>query len=370
LRRILNRLLDAVVAQDTTVTRSEEQLNQLCNVILAKLHSDQRSKLKPDKPAEFQAWENPDKTKDKIEGIFGDLFITHTDLFEAFESKKIRFDAETVHTIAYELGRYRLLDASLDVVSQAFQVFRRANLKSGEGQYYTPYPVVESAVEFLEISADDKIIDPACGTGGFLLEAFRRVSKEIPEIEAIRWAQRHLYGVDKDEINVKLTKALMLIVGDGSAHIFRGDSLSRHRWDDRFPQLVTSLKDESFTCVVTNPPFGENLKLRGADAKLAKFTISQKPKKASDQNTAFDPNRHEDRELGILFLERSYRLLVNGGRLGIVLPETYFFSSSYLWLQSWLNGKLELIGALNIPMEAFQGFCRAKTNFYVFRKVG
>jgi len=370
LRRILNRLLNAIVAQDSSVTRSEEQLNQLCNVILAKLHSDQRGKLKPNAPVEFQTWENPEKTKDRIQKIFNDLFITHTDLFGAFESQNIKFDPETVHTIAYELGRFRLLDASLEVVSQAFQVFRRANLKSGEGQYYTPYPVIESAVAFMEIDADDKVIDPACGTGGFLLEAFREMTVALPQIEAIRWAQRHLYGVDKDEINVKLTKALMLITGDGSANVFRGDSLSTHRWASKFPQLLTALKDETFTCVITNPPFGENLKMKGSEAKSAGFTISRKPRRASDAGTTFDANVHEDRELGILFLERAHRLLVKGGRLGIVLPETYFFSSSYKWLQSWLSDKFEVIGALNIPMEAFQGFCRAKTNFYVFRKVG
>jgi N-6 DNA Methylase len=370
LRRILNRLLNAIVAQDATVTRSEEQLNQLCNLILAKLHSDQKGKLKPKSNLEFQTWENAEKTKDRIQKVFADLFISHTDLFDASESKTIKFDAETIHTVAYELGRYRLLDASLDVVSQAFQVFRRANLKSGEGQYYTPYPVIESAVAFMEVDADDKVIDPACGTGGFLLEAFRQIFTSLVPLESIRWAQRHLYGVDKDEINVKLSKALMLITGDGSAHVFRGDSLSAHRWPTKYPQLQTFLGNESYTCVITNPPFGENLKLKGSEAKLAGFTISRKPKRASDPTTTFDANVHEDRELGILFLERSYKLLVSGGRLGIVLPETYFFSSSYRWLQSWLSGKLELIGALNIPMEAFQGFCRAKTNFYVFRKVG
>jgi hypothetical protein len=207
LKRILNRLLNAIVAQDTSVTRSEEQLNQLCNLVLAKLHSDQRGKLKPSDPLEFQTWENPTKTKSRIEAVFGDLFITHTDLFDAFETKKIKFDADTVHTVAYELSRFRLLDASLDIVSQAFQVFRRANLKSGEGQYYTPFPVIESAVTFLEVGIDDKIVDPACGTGGFLLGSFRHISKSIPPLEAIRWAQRHLYGVDNGLHPVRLTPA-------------------------------------------------------------------------------------------------------------------------------------------------------------------
>ena len=63
-------------------------------------------------------------------------------------------------------------------------------------------------------------------------------------------------------------------------------------------------------------------------------------------------------------------VLALNGRVGIVLPETYFFSYSYRWLPHWLKDRLALRGMLNIPMEAFEEFCRAKTNFYIFEKVG
>ncbi len=69
-----------------------------------------------------------------------------------------------------------------------------------------------------------------------------------------------------------------------------------------------------------------------------------------------------------MFVERAYQLLMPGGRLGIILPETYFFSSSYRWFTTWLEARFILRGVVNIPMEAFQGFCRAKTNFYVLEK--
>ncbi|HWK81568.1 MAG TPA: hypothetical protein VNP95_12405, partial [Thermomicrobiales bacterium] len=65
-----------------------------------------------------------------------------------------------------------------------------------------------------------------------------------------------------------------------------------------------------------------------------------------------------------------HRLLQVGGRVGIILPETYLFSKKYRWLESWLAGRFELRGMMNIAMEAFEEFCRAKTNFYIFEKVG
>ena len=69
-------------------------------------------------------------------------------------------------------------------------------------------------------------------------------------------------------------------------------------------------------------------------------------------------------------LQRAHQLLKTGGRLGIVLPETYFFSTSYRFLFDWMKGRLKPLIVANVPMEAFQGFCRAKTNFYIFEKIG
>jgi type I restriction enzyme M protein len=83
-----------------------------------------------------------------------------------------------------------------------------------------------------------------------------------------------------------------------------------------------------------------------------------------------DAQAFADVEIGLVYLELAHRLLRVGGRVGIVLPETYFFSHSYRWLPGWMDSRLALRGMLNIPMEAFEEFCRAKTNFYIFEKIG
>jgi hypothetical protein len=82
------------------------------------------------------------------------------------------------------------------------------------------------------------------------------------------------------------------------------------------------------------------------------------------------PQEYADLEIGLVYLELAHKLLRVGGRVGIVLPETYFFSHSYRWLPLWLKDRLELRGMLNIAMEAFEEFCRAKTNFYIFERLG
>lgn len=371
LKKIFKRLLDTVVANDTKSTRRDDQLNQLCNLLLIKLESDKKGKVRSNEPLIFQVWEDEIETYNKISEFFKSLKLTNTDVFSSLVDQELYLDEQTVQMVCYELSKIKLLDTTIDVLSTAFQVFRTASLKSEEGQYFTPHPIIRSAVTLMDIDYDDKIIDPACGTGGFLLECFYQFKEKHPHLdngEIKSWAQKHLYGVDKDQINIKLTKAMMMILGDGSAHTYVGDSLRENLWASKWPYLVPTLQNSSFTCIITNPPFGKNLKMTAKDLKNANLSIGKKHK-ILENGEVIIQNTYENRELGLAFMERCHNLLISGGRLGIILPETYFFSKSYEWFQSWVNERFILRGMINIPMEAFQGFCRAKTNFYVFEKV-
>jgi len=358
----LKRIFDRVVARDSIATRTEDQLRQLCNLLLVKLESDKLAKADQSKPLAFQPSDTEAKTATAINREYALLCRQQPDIFGNGPATKIDLDEHTIHEVVYELATTKLVDISAATISRAFQVFRSANLRAGEGQYFTPYRVIKSAVEFMEITPRDKVIDPACGTGGFLVETFLSLRTHYPQLgepDLRTWAHDNLFGVDKDDISVKLARAIMLILGDGSANIVVGDSIRSHRWGTAYPHLSTKLLDGSFTCAITNPPFGRKLTVSARDGQMSGYTITRK---GTDQ--------HHDLELGLVFMERCHRLLMVGGRLGIILPETYFFSSTYEWLKGWMKDRLELRGMLNIPMEAFQAFCRAKTNFYVFEKVG
>ncbi|MHB1420849.1 MAG: Eco57I restriction-modification methylase domain-containing protein [Bacillota bacterium] len=127
----------------------------------------------------------------------------------------------------------------------------------------------------------------------------------------------------------------------------------------RFPHLMSNLfKNGRFSIILTNPPFGAPLKIANDQAKKAGLSI------VDEQNSG------QDIELGLAMFNRCCDLLGEGGYLCIVLPETYFFSPSYAFVRSWCKSRLRAVGVVNIPMEAFQGFCRAKTNLYIFQKIG
>lgn len=379
----LRRLVDTVVIQDSRATRREDQLRELLHVMLVKLDNDAHFSLKvhADEPVRFRIYGDEhtrvEKTAEQVRKQFKDYYARQQNrVFNQDDRDQIQLTDETLYRVVAELSPYRVLGDDMEVLSKAFQVFRASALKSGEGQFLTPQRVIRPCVMALEITSQDSVIDPACGTGGFLHEALRQVKEnEFPDesesYHIVKYANDNLYGVDMDSIGVKLTKALMIAFRDGSTHVLQGDSVRVHTWKNSFPRLdqelgSTQVRDgvaRKFTVVVTNPPFGEKLKISAADARAGRYTISQSAAEGKK-------SEYVDLEIGLIFLEHAYRLLQVGGRVGIVLPETYFFSFSYRWLPNWLEGRLKLRGMVNIAMEAFEEFCRAKTNFYIFEKVG
>ncbi|WP_055426781.1 HsdM family class I SAM-dependent methyltransferase [Bifidobacterium aesculapii] len=370
LNHLFSELLDHIVAGDSKSTRADDRLDNMCDMLLLKMDSDTNGKMarNPDEAVlEFQILATPQETAKRINACFEEYVDKYPFLFEDNTSKTIKFDDETIHAIVYRLQNINLKAAAPETLSAAFQVFRSANVKQGEGQYFTPQRIIEAAVKLTGVDYHDKVIDPACGTGGFLFESYSNLlsqatSEQKDEIRT--WAHHNLYGVDLDSINVKLSRALMIGARDGSTNIVLGDSLREGKWLE-FPKLAPVIgheADGSYSVVLTNPPFGEKLKIKATDAKAAEYSIC----KHTSGGAASD--KYADTELGLVFMERAYRLLANGGRLGIVLPETYFFSTSYRWFRTWVDERFDLLAVMNVPMEAFQGFCRAKTNFYVMRK--
>lgn len=362
LRKVMEDLLDKVVIADNNVTRREEQLDQLCNLLLLKLESDKEGKSNPSQPVFFRSMESAARTAELTKARYSKFVDLYPETFTTDEDKRLRFANETIASCVEALSGLRLIDLGVSTVAVAFQVLRTEALKQGEGQYFTPNQVIQAGIRLMQIKFEDIVIDPACGTGGFLVEAMldmKRQNPRMPEAELSRWAQTHIYGIEKDAIGLKLTKAIMQIAGDGSAHCVRGDSVRVHNWIRDFPHLTDGkFRNGRFSVVVTNPPFGQNLRVSAGDSRLSRLDIAKR-----------GGNTYTDLEIGLIFLERSYQLLTKGGRVGIVLPETYFFSSNYSFLMDWIQTRLRPVVVANIPMEAFQGFCRAKTNFYVFEKI-
>jgi hypothetical protein len=374
----LRRLVATTVITDSRSTRREDQMRELLHLILVKVEADSLAALQPDKAHPFRIYGDSATMVSATASIMRDryrtYFLTQRErVFHDDDRDEILLADETIFNVVVALWPWRLLGDEVSILAKAFQVFRTSALKSGEGQFLTPLRVIRPSIKLLEITSEDKVIDPACGTGGFVIEALRQVQENEFPSDADSWrlvkfANDRLYAVDMDPLGTKLTRALMIAARDGSTHVLMGDAVRSNQWKAKYSDLYTNLMHRgeisaSFTVVVTNPPFGEDLKVSAADARSGGYSIAKAAAMGGKRE-------YVDLEIGLIYLELAHKLLQVGGRVGIVLPETYFFSFKYRWLAGWLQGRFRLRGMFNIAMEAFEEFCRAKTNFYVFEKIG
>jgi type I restriction enzyme M protein len=217
------------------------------------------------------------------------------------------------------------------------------------------------------------LIDPACGSGGFLIVALEHIWEKLErEAKQKAWspvqldrkkrdvAMRSIRGIDKDSFLAKVTKAYMAIIGDGRGGIFCEDSLAEPaNWKD---QAQSTVKLGKFDIVVTNPPFGSKIKIRG-EHKLSQYKLAKQWKAPKSGGGAWTTSGSlkKDQSPQVLFIERCVQLLKDGGRLAIVLPESIFGMSNYGYVVHYLFGNFKLRAFISLPEDVFQPYTHAKT---------
>jgi type I restriction enzyme M protein len=255
----------------------------------------------------------------------------------------IKVDESIIYSITQILQEISLSKADLDAKGEAFEHFLGKIFKGEMGQFFTPREIVRFMVNFLDPTEYDYVIDPACGSGGFLLEVLEQLrSKLFDELDyndaSSRWrdfAKDQIWGI---EINSQLSRVAMMnmiLHEDGRTNIENSDALNHvSTWKK------AGIKDhygKKFSVLLTNPPFGSVIKweekhyLEGYD--LGKGKKMQKAE--------------------ILFVERSLNLLKPGGRLGIVLPDGILNTSSLQNVRNFISKKAQIIGIISLPSNTF-----------------
>jgi len=370
---VFRRIRDRIATRDQNVNRDEEILPDLSLLLLLKILDEQGHRFTPAVPLAFQIQDSARRTATHIRDLLRTEVARNAQLFGA-NAREIRFqiDDDSIHYVVEVLQNFRLLSNETDAVAEAFQVIRGKAYKGEEGQYFTPQSVVRVAIAAVDPRPEDRVIDPGCGSGSFLATALANVvthleavygSNESDKVLARReWSTQQLFAIDKDAVSVRLSKAYLSMLGDGSTHVYKADSTRPRLWPSA---LAATIQDEAFDVVVTNPPFGAKLKLPPSVGREEAYELSAEWRKSD--GTWAPTTDYVQRELGLLFLERSIRLLRPGGRLAIVLPDTYLFSPSYGWLVQWLS-QFTITHSINVPIEAFEPHCRAKTSVIVLTK--
>lgn len=363
LKAVFRDLRNHLAGNATGITRDEALAQEIINILFCKIFDELNTG--PGEVVEFRAGadESPRAVKKRIQGLFEKVKGEYDEVFRRADT--IRLDPDAIRYVVGELQNYAVTEAERDAVGDAFEVFIGPALRGAEGQFFTPRNAVKMAVEILDPRPGETIIDPACGSGGFLVAALSHVWSAIDEIgRDKKWSERQIErkkwsaaskcfrGIDKDAFLAKVTKAYMAIVGDSCASVFCENSLER-------PEVWRSATRDhvvpgTFDVVLTNPPFGKKIRV-GGDDLLAQYQLGHRWTRDPETGRHGQLDRLvKDQVPQLLFLERCVQLLKPGGRLGIVLPESVLGNPSYGHVVEWLLTTVELLGVVTLPEALFK----------------
>lgn len=367
-RRILNRLY-----ANTNISRKEKLGGEMIKLIFAKIYDEQTY---VERPPAFRAGAGEDpagiagRVKELFSGVRDEL--AHDGIFSAHEN--IELDDRSLCWVVGQLERGSLLQTDTDFVGDAFEVFSEPRLIGEKGEFFTPRGVVHVAVNLAAPRPGETVVDPACGSGGFLISAMKHIWTAMENDPKWRgtadikkkqkeMAARCFFGIDKENDLVKIAKAHMAIAGDGRSNITHDNSLHKA---DNFSSggLVEDARFKQFDIVLTNPPFGTKTKVLKEDAAL--FRLGHAWEKR--ENGWVPTSRTAPRDPYILFIERCLELLKDGGTLAIVLPESVFHAPTLGYVREFMLAGNNVRAIVDLPHNTFRPHCNAKTCLLVLAK--
>jgi type I restriction enzyme M protein len=248
-----------------------------------------------------------------------------------------------------KLQKINFADSKEDANGLAFQKFLGSHAKGGRGQFFTPDPVIDFCVEIIQPEPDEKIIDPACGTGGFLFSSLRYIKKRCKDIAVRDYVRNNIFGTEINPRISQIAKIKFLIECNADPNILCGSALADIRGLSLKYRLNTL--ENYFDIILTNPPFGTQGKITDREL-LSKYELGFKwNRHGSDYIKSSEILKGQIPE--ILFIERCLQILRPGGRLGMVLPSGHFENSSLEYLRRYIKAKADILGVVLLPQETF-----------------
>ncbi len=368
LRGVFRAIRNYLAANTVGVTRDEVFAQQLINLLFCKIYDERFTK--PDDVVEFRAGieETHVEIRERILRLFEKVKKQYDDVIAVADS--IILDSKSLAYVVGELAQYELTATDRDVIADAFEIFIGPSLKGAQGQFFTPRNVVRMVIDMIDPGPGDKLIDPACGSGGFLIEALRHEWRKVEErgrslgwpdkeidAEKQRVAIRNFQGIDKDDFLSKVAKAYMAILGDGRGGVHCENSLDEPKnWHRKTRDEV---KLGTFDVVVTNPPFGKKLAIDSQEL-LERYDLGHSWKE--DGRGGYSKEGVVDKQPPqILFIERCLDLLAPDGRLGIVLLESVFGMPKYRYIVDYITKRATIKAVVALPENLFQPYTHAKT---------
>ncbi len=254
---------------------------------------------------------------------------------DVFQMRLAIANPGTLQAVVESLSELTLLDAESDVKGDAFEYFLKHSITVGNdlGEYFTPRHIVRLVVDLLDPAYMEKVYDPCCGTGGFLIEAFRHITRKVKRTKKTRRVLENetIFGRELTG-TAKIAKMNMILAGDGHTHIHQTDCLS---------QPISG----EYDVVITNFPFSQETEhgaLYGLDTE--------------DGNP--------------VFLKHVVDACVDGGKIGVVVPEGLLFAESRLYehVRQYVLDNCEVIAVVSLHEYVFRPYTGQPTAILIMKK--
>jgi type I restriction enzyme M protein len=331
--------------------------DEVSKLLFCKL-KDENDTIKGE-PYEFQigTHETADNVFNRINGIYQKAREQDAEVFK----DDIKLEPKIIYSVVEHLQGISFTKTDLDTKGVAFETFMEDFFKGKMGQFFTPREIIRFAVKMLNPMKDELILDPAAGSGGFLLNSMdnvREFSEEHYDKDEAwnHWhsfARQNLYGIEINDQIARVCKMNMIIHDDGHTNVINTDSL---RDFEEIKNIHRGFKKDHFDIILTNPPFGATIKRTEKDY-LDKYILGK----------GKDAQKSE-----ILFIERVISFVKpKTGRIGIVLPDGILTNSSLQYVRDYIMERCQILAVVSLPQFAFSPYgAGVKASLVFLRRKG
>ncbi|MEM1278493.1 MAG: N-6 DNA methylase [Cyanobacteria bacterium P01_H01_bin.152] len=308
--------------------------------------------------------------RERIEPLFEEVKAQYAGIFQGNE--QIELSDRALAFMVSELAKYDFNRTDIDAKGAAYQEIVGDNLRGDRGQYFTPRGAIKLMVDMLDPQPHERVLDPACGTGGFLISTVNHLLKQRQKEKGIdpadestteflslkqeikAYVETNLFGADFDPALVKTSKMNLMMSANAEGRIYHMDSLAfpKGHLDGNDP-AKESIPLGSIDVLMTNPPFGSDIPISDPMI-LNAFELSAKWNKRKDDGSFVRGDGYQTAVAPeILFIQRSIDWLRPGGRMGIVLPDGILGNPGDEYIRHWILKHCWVLASVDLPVEVF-----------------
>lgn len=352
---ILLRLQELLMANS-----GEDAYEEAFKLLVGKLYDELTAKSLPKR--RFAVKKTPALTKQSVNDLLGSVAERWPG---TLDSPVTGLSDDHLAVCVAEIAPLELLDQNIEIIDDLFEYLVSADAKGNKGQYFTPRHVIDFAVQLIEPRPGETIVDPSCGSGGFLVHALNYSRNHHQENVAKN--QADLWGFDFDPRAVRVARTLLRIAGIDTPNVYALNSLVKPRSQEilfandcidipantAVPTIESVLNDkhgaafDGFDILFANPPFAGEIRephiLNAYECGVGREAV----------------------ERDALFFERCIELVRPGGRFAIVLPHNKLAGSAWSSLRKWVLRRAKISIVAGLPRPTFMPHTHQKTALIV-----